>query len=99
MKFVLAAQRRIVFSTPVPHPLHLARASLADVFLDTLNYNAHTTATDALWTGVPLITVAASNKMQSRVAAGLTTAAGFPESVVHSLRQYALLCVHTVLYY
>lgn len=46
---------RIIFSTPIPHPQHLARAALADVFLDTLNYNAHTTATDALWTGVPMV--------------------------------------------
>lgn len=43
---------RLVFSDPVPHPEHLERAALADLFLDTLNYNAHTTATDALWTGV-----------------------------------------------
>jgi protein O-GlcNAc transferase len=82
------ANHRLVFSDPVPHPEHLARAGLADIFLDTLNYNAHTTATDALWTGVPLVTMAASDKMQSRVAAGLTTAAGFPESVMHSLHQY-----------
>ena len=79
---------RLVFSNPVPHPEHLERAALADIFLDTLNYNAHTTATDALWTGVPIVTVAASDKMQSRVAAGLTTAAGFPEAVMHSLQQY-----------
>ena len=80
--------QRLIFSDPVPHPQHLQRAGLADIFLDTLNYNAHTTATDALWTGVPLVTVAASDKMQSRVAAGLTTAAGFPEAVMHSLAQY-----------
>jgi predicted O-linked N-acetylglucosamine transferase (SPINDLY family) len=82
------AEQRLIFSDAVPHPQHLQRAGLADIFLDTLNYNAHTTATDALWTGVPLVTVAASDKMQSRVAAGLTTAAGFPESVMHSLAQY-----------
>ena len=78
---------RIVFSDPVPHPQHLQRAALADLFLDTLNYNAHTTATDALWSGVPLVTVAASDKMQSRVAAGLTAAAGFPDGIVHTLAQ------------
>ena len=76
-----------MFSDPVPHPQHLQRAALADLFLDTLNYNAHTTATDALWSGVPLVTVAASDKMQSRVAAGLTAAAGFPDGIVHTLAQ------------
>lgn len=79
---------RIIFSGPVPHPEHLRRAGLADLFLDTLNYNAHTTATDALWTGVPLITVSAGNKMQSRVASGLSVAAGFPDNIAHSLTQY-----------
>lgn len=66
----------------------MARAGLADLFLDSLNYNAHTTATDALYVGVPLLTMAASDKMQSRVAAGLAVAAGAPHSVVASLREY-----------
>lgn len=42
---------RLVFARPVPHAEHLARHRLADLFLDTLPYNAHTTASDALWAG------------------------------------------------
>ena len=47
---------RLVFAERVPQAEHLARHRLADLFLDTFNYNAHTTASDALWAGLPLVT-------------------------------------------
>ena len=50
------ASDRLIFATRVPSPDHLARHRLADLFLDTLPYNAHTTASDALWAGVPVLT-------------------------------------------
>ena len=59
---------------------HLARFGLADLFLDTLPYNAHTTASDALWTGVPVVTCI-GEAFAGRVAASLLKAAGLPELV------------------
>ena len=50
------AGERLVFAPNLPLDQHLARLSLADLFLDSLPYNAHTTASDALWAGVPLLT-------------------------------------------
>ena len=50
------AAERLIFAPRVPPEEHLARHRLADLFLDTLPYNAHTTASDALWVGVPLVT-------------------------------------------
>jgi protein O-GlcNAc transferase len=47
---------RLVFAERLPKPQHLARHALADLFLDTLHYNAHTTATDAMFTGLPVLT-------------------------------------------
>ena len=66
---------------------HLGRLALADLFLDTLPYNAHTTASDALWAGLPLLTCAGA-AFASRVAASLLTAAGLPELITTSLAQY-----------
>ena len=50
------APERLVFATGIPLEEHLARHRLADLFLDTLPYNAHTTGNDALWAGLPLLT-------------------------------------------
>jgi predicted O-linked N-acetylglucosamine transferase (SPINDLY family) len=82
------APERIVFASYLPAgDEHLARLSLADLFLDTLPYNAHTTACDALWAGVPVVTAIGST-FAGRVAASLLCAIGMPEQVAQSLDDY-----------
>ena len=66
---------------------HLARYRLADLFLDTLPYNAHTTASDALWAGLPVLTCMGAT-FAGRVAASLLNAVGLPELITHSLQDY-----------
>ena len=66
---------------------HLARLGLADLFLDTLPVNAHTTASEALWCGVPVLTCMGTH-FTSRVAASLLTAVGLPELITTSLADY-----------
>ena len=66
---------------------HVARISAADLFLDTSPVNAHTTASDALWAGVPVLTVLGESFV-SRVAASLVTGVGLPELVATSLQDY-----------
>ena len=66
---------------------HLGRHALADLYLDTLPYNAHSTACDALWAGVPVLTCAGSS-MASRAAASALAAVGLPELITHSLEDY-----------
>ncbi|MGA7965355.1 MAG: hypothetical protein WCB49_05645, partial [Gammaproteobacteria bacterium] len=78
---------RLVFAPRVDAPEHLARHRLADLFLDTLPYNAHTTASDALWAGLPLLTCLGST-FPGRVAASLLQAAGVPELIAPSLDAY-----------
>jgi predicted O-linked N-acetylglucosamine transferase (SPINDLY family) len=79
---------RIVFAPRVPDPAdHLARLRLADLFLDTLPYNAHGTACDALWAGVPVLTCT-GRTFAGRVGASLLHAAGLPELVTSSLAEY-----------
>jgi predicted O-linked N-acetylglucosamine transferase (SPINDLY family) len=80
-------EERLVFASRVNHADHLARHRLADVFLDTLPYNAHTTGSDALWAGVPLLTCKGST-FAGRVGASLLFAAGLPELVTESLEEY-----------
>ena len=71
---------------------HLARHRVADLFLDTLPYNAHSTACDALWAGLPVVTCL-GGAFAGRVAASMLKAAGLPELVTHSLEDYeALAC-------
>lgn len=88
-----AAQRgvdpnRLVFAKRVPARVdHLSRLRLADLFLDTPNYNAHATAGDALWAGVPVLTVAGST-FSGRVAASQVNALGLSELIVESLPEY-----------
>lgn len=81
---------RIIFADRVPPPEHLARHALADLFLDTLPCNAHTTASDALWAGLPVITCLGSS-FASRVAGSLVSAAGIPELATNDLCEYELL--------
>ena len=74
---------------------HLARHQLADLFLDTLPYNAHTTASDSLWAGLPVLTCLGSS-FSGRVAASLLYAVGLNELVVSSLDEYELLAIRLV---
>jgi len=71
---------------------HLARHRLADLFLDTLPYNAHTTASDALWAGVPVLT-RKGKSFAARVAASLLNAIGLPELVTGTQEQYESLAI------
>ena len=86
------APHRLVFAPDLPQPQHLARLPCADLVLDTLPYNAHTTASDALWAGVPLLTCAGST-FASRVAGSLLHAVGLPELVTHHLADYRRLAL------
>jgi predicted O-linked N-acetylglucosamine transferase (SPINDLY family) len=74
------AGERLIFAKKAPNPRHLARYPLADLFLDTAPYGAHTTASDALWMGVPVLTFA-GRSFASRVCASLVRAAGAPELI------------------
>ena len=66
---------RIIFANSLPMEEHLARYALADIFLDTFNFNAHTTASEALWAGLPVVTKLGKS-FASRVAGSLTYAVG-----------------------
>jgi len=83
---------RLIFAGRLPLEEHLARHRLADLFLDTLPCNAHTTASDALWAGVPVVT-RAGEAFAGRVAASLLNAIGLPELVTHSLAEYEALAL------
>ncbi len=83
---------RLVFAARQPLPDHLARHRAADLFLDTLPFNAHTTGSDALWAGLPLVTCAGAT-FAGRVGASLLTAIGLPELVTHSLDDYEALAL------
>ncbi|MBS1188067.1 MAG: repeat-containing protein [Burkholderiaceae bacterium] len=78
---------RLVFASFMSLPEHLARHRVADLFLDTLPYNAHTTASDALWAGLPVLTCMGAS-FASRVAASLLTAVQLPEMIVQSQQEY-----------
>jgi predicted O-linked N-acetylglucosamine transferase (SPINDLY family) len=85
--------KRLIFAEQVPSPsAHLARLRLADLFLDTLPYNAHSTANDALWAGLPVLTCL-GNSFAGRVAASLLLAVGVPEMVMESLSSYEALAL------
>jgi protein O-GlcNAc transferase len=86
------APERLVFAPRTKPDQHLARHRLADLFLDTLPYNAHTTASDALWMGLPLVTCPGST-FPGRVAASLLHAIGLPELVTNSLGDYEALAL------
>ncbi|MCB5173554.1 tetratricopeptide repeat protein [Microvirga lenta] len=78
---------RLVFALKMPVPKHLARHCHADLFLDTLPYNAHTTASDALWAGLPIVTCL-GDSFAGRVAASLLRSIGMPELVTFTLEEY-----------
>lgn len=83
---------RLVFAARRGLGAHLARHRLADLFLDTLPYNAHTTTSDALWAGLPVITML-GDTFAGRVAASLLHAVGLPELVTRSLQDYEALAL------
>lgn len=78
---------RLIFAPRLRNEDHLARHSLADLFIDTFPCNAHTTASDALWAGLPIVTCLGET-FASRVAASLLTAMGMPDCVTHDLLSY-----------
>jgi protein O-GlcNAc transferase len=83
---------RLIFAPRVSPADHLARQRLADLFLDTLPYGAHTTASDALWVGLPVLSCRGTT-FAGRVAASLLKAVGLPELVTHSMIDYEALAV------
>lgn len=83
---------RLVFAPRRKAGPHLARHRLADLFLDTLPVNAHTTASDALWAGLPVVTCLGST-FAGRVAGSLLRAAGLSELVTSSLPEYEALAL------
>ena len=83
---------RLVFAPLVPQAEHLARHRAADLFLDTLPYNAHTTASDALWAGLPVLTCLGET-FAGRVAASLLAAVRLPELVTRTPEQYERLAI------
>lgn len=78
---------RLVFAPKMQNAFHLARYRLADLFLDTTPYGAHTTASDALWMAVPVLTWS-GRSFASRVCGSLVRSAGLPELVVDSAEAY-----------
>jgi predicted O-linked N-acetylglucosamine transferase (SPINDLY family) len=83
---------RLVFAPHVSMDAHLARQRLADLFLDTAPYNAHTTASEALWVGLPLVTFLGAT-FPGRVGASLLHAVGLPELVADSIEGYERLAL------
>jgi len=83
---------RLVFAKRLPLAQHLARHRVADLFIDTWPYNAHTTTSDALWAGLPVLTKT-GRSFASRVAASLLNAIGLPELITQSEQDYEELAV------
>ncbi len=83
---------RLVFASHLIVEDHIARHRQADLFLDTLPYNAHTTGSDALWAGLPIVT-AKGNTFAGRVAASLLTNVGLPELITETLEDYEALAL------
>ena len=81
------SSRRLIFTPRIEVSEHLARHRCADLFVDTFHYNAHTTASDALWAGLPVLTCP-GDSMAARVAASLLTAVGLPELIAHGPDEY-----------
>jgi protein O-GlcNAc transferase len=86
------APERLIFAPRIAPAEHLARQRLADLFLDTSPYTAHTTCSDALWVGLPVVTFL-GDTFASRVAGSLLNAAGVPELVAGSLADYEQLAL------
>ena len=91
MKFGINADR-LVFATYMPIEEHLKRIKQADLFIDTLPYNAHTTTSDALRMGLPVLTCI-GNSFASRVAASLLNAVNLPELITTTKEEYETLAI------
>jgi len=85
-------ENRIIFAKIMPLADHLARHRCADLFIDTFPYTAHTTCSDALWAGLPVIT-RVGNSFPSRVSASLLTAIDLPELITHTEKEFEDLAV------
>ena len=83
---------RLIFAGRVPYAEYLTRYRIADLFLDTLPYNAGTTASDALWAGLPVLTCAGES-LAARMGASLLTAVGLPELITHDRHAYERLAI------
>lgn len=79
--------QRLIFARRRPYDEHLARLQLADLFLDTLPFNAGTTASDCLWAGLPLLTCV-GDAMSARMAGSLLRAVDLSELITHSVEEY-----------
>jgi len=86
------SRTRVIFAPKLDNPNHLARYALADLFLDTSPYGAHTTASDALWCGVPMLTLS-GRSFASRVCGSLVRAAGLADLVVTQPEDYVARAV------
>jgi predicted O-linked N-acetylglucosamine transferase (SPINDLY family) len=86
------AAERLIWADDLPLADHLARYRAADLFLDTTPYNAHATAADALWAGLPVLTMR-GEAFAGRVAASLLQAVDMPELITDSLADYEALAL------
>jgi predicted O-linked N-acetylglucosamine transferase (SPINDLY family) len=84
--------KRLVFGGYMPNAAYLARYQACDLFLDTFSYNAGTTASDALWAGLPILTLIGQS-FASRVAASLLNAIGLPELITNTQEEYEALAI------
>jgi predicted O-linked N-acetylglucosamine transferase (SPINDLY family) len=84
---------RLIFAPKVPLSEHLARYRVADLALDTFPYGSHTTASDALWAGCPLVALCGQT-FAARVSGSILSACGLPELVTHTLEDYERLASH-----
>ena len=84
------AGERLIFAERMPQEDHLARLQLADLFIDTFHYNAHTTCSDAIWAGLPVVTKLGQG-FPARVAGSILKSIGLSELVTQSYEEYELL--------
>lgn len=85
-------RKRLIFSEHLPYSEYLARYRVCDLFLDTSPYNAGTTASDALWAGLPVLTLTGET-FSARMGASLLTAINLPEMITYSIEEYKNLAV------
>jgi hypothetical protein len=88
----MADPERLIFVRHRPYADYLGLYRRADLFLDTWPYNAHTTASDALWAGVPVLTCSGES-FAARVAGSLLQAVGLPELITHKIEDYEALAL------
>jgi predicted O-linked N-acetylglucosamine transferase (SPINDLY family) len=88
---------RLVFGVRIPGEEYLARYKACDLFLDTAPYNGGTTASDALWTGLPVLTLMGES-FASRVAASLLNAIGLPELITNTQEEYEALAIELAIH-